>query len=90
MSEAEAVCRELGLGDVLDRMPSGLLQMVGETGWQLSHGERSRLYMARALLQDADVLIFDESFAALDPDTLERAFACVLSRTKALVVIAHP
>ncbi len=33
--EAEAVCRELGLGDLLDRMPAGLLQMVGESGWQL-------------------------------------------------------
>ena len=30
--EAEEICRELGLGDLLDRMPAGLLQMVGETG----------------------------------------------------------
>jgi ATP-binding cassette subfamily B protein len=30
-------------------MPAGLLQMIGETGWQLSHGELSRLFMARAL-----------------------------------------
>ena len=36
MEEAEEICRELGLGDLLDRMPAGLLQMVGETGWQLS------------------------------------------------------
>ncbi len=47
---AERICRELGLDDLLSRMPAGLLQLVGETGWQLSHGERSRLYMARALL----------------------------------------
>ena len=32
-------------------MPAGLLQMVGDTGWRLSHGEQSRLYRARALLQ---------------------------------------
>ena len=32
-------------------MPAGLWQIVGETGWQLSHGERSRLYIARALLE---------------------------------------
>ena len=32
-------------------------QPVGETGWQLSHGERSRLFIARALLQDADVML---------------------------------
>ena len=33
--------------------------MVGETGWQLSHGERSRLFLARALLQGADLTILD-------------------------------
>lgn len=36
---AETLCRDLGLGDLLARMPAGLLQQVGETGWQLSHGE---------------------------------------------------
>ena len=89
--EAAAVlCDELGLGDLLARMPAGLLQMVGETGWQLSHGERSRLYIARALLQGADVIVLDESFAALDPETLRRALRCVLSRSATLLVIAHP
>jgi ABC-type multidrug transport system fused ATPase/permease subunit len=64
--------------------------MVGESGWQLSHGERSRLYIARALLQGADVLIFDESFAALDPETLRLAVDCVLHRARTILVIAHP
>jgi ATP-binding cassette subfamily B protein len=90
MDEAEEICRELGLGDLLDRMPAGLLQMVGETGWQLSHGERSRLYIARALLQRASMIILDESFAALDPETLRRSLQCVLKRAPALMVIAHP
>ena len=90
MEEAETVCRELGLGDVLDRMPSGLLQMVGEGGWQLSHGERSRVYIARALLQDASLVILDESFAALDPENLQTALECVLRRARTLMVIAHP
>ncbi len=90
LEEAERLCRELGLGDLLDRMPSGLLQMVGESGWQLSHGERSRLYVARTLLQEADLIILDESFAALDPATLELSLRCVLRRAPALIVIAHP
>jgi ATP-binding cassette, subfamily B, bacterial len=87
---AERICRELGLDDLLSRMPAGLLQMVGETGWQLSHGERSRLYMARALLQDADLVIFDESFAALDPESLQRCLRCVLNPAATVLVIAHP
>jgi ABC-type transport system involved in cytochrome bd biosynthesis fused ATPase/permease subunit len=61
---------------------------VGETGWQLSHGERSRLYVAWALLQGADLVILDESLAALDPETLRQALACVLARAGTLMVIA--
>lgn len=90
LAEAEALCRELGLGPTLDRMPAGLQQIIGETGWQLSHGERSRLFLARALLQNAEVVILDESFGALDPVTLRECMACVRRRAPALVVIAHP
>ena len=90
IERAEGLCRELGLGPLLDRMPGGIQQMVGETGWQLSHGERSRLFMARALLQDADLVVLDESFAALDPEALRQTLGCVLERTPTLMVIAHP
>jgi len=87
---AEEVCRELGLGSLLSRMPAGLQQAVGETGWQLSHGERSRLFVARSLLQLLQARVLDESFAALDPETLDEVMGAVLRRPEALVVIAHP
>jgi ATP-binding cassette, subfamily B, bacterial len=90
MQEAESLCRKLGLGNLLDAMPSGILQMVGEGGWQLSHGERSRVYIARALLGRADLVILDESFAALDPENLRVALECVLEHAPTLMVIAHP
>jgi ATP-binding cassette, subfamily B, bacterial len=89
LEQAEVICRELGLADLLARMPAGMMQMVGETGWQLSHGERSRLYIARALLQDPEVVVLDESFAALDPENLQRAVECVVKRARSLLVIAH-
>ena len=82
LDEAEAICEELGLRSLLERMPSGLSQIVGETGWQLSHGERSRLFIARALLQKADLIVLDESFAALDPENLRRALQCALNRSR--------
>ena len=90
LAEAESICRALGMSDLLERMPAGLLQMVGETGWQLSHGERSRLFMARALLQNADLVILDESFGALDPATLRQCLQTALERARTLMVIAHP
>ena len=64
--------------------------MVGETGWQLSHGERSRIFLARALLQNAHLTILDESFAALDPETLRLCLDSVFRRARTLMVIAHP
>lgn len=90
LAEAEAICRELGLGRLLDQMPERFDQLVGESGWHLSHGEKSRIYIARALLQKADLLILDESFGALDPENLRGALECVLRRTPTLLVIAHP
>lgn len=89
LEDAATICRELGLGPLLDSMPAGLMQAVGETGWQLSNGEKSRVYLARALLQRADLVILDETFAALDPETAQEAIDCVLKRAPALLCVAH-
>jgi ATP-binding cassette subfamily B protein len=90
VEEAERVCRELGLGPLLERMPAGVMEMVGETGWQLSQGERSRLFLARALLQRSELVVLDESFAALDPESLQKSLECALRRAPTLMVVAHP
>lgn len=90
LEAARELCEALGLGPLLSRMPGGLHQQMGETGWRLSQGERSRVYLARTLLQRADLLILDESLAALDPETLHRVSVCLLQRAGALLLIAHP
>jgi ATP-binding cassette subfamily B protein len=90
MAEATAVCQELGLGGLLERMPAGLEQIVGDTGWQLSQGERSRVFLARALLQNPALVVLDESFAALDPVNLRQCLECALRRAETLLVVAHP
>jgi ATP-binding cassette, subfamily B, bacterial len=89
LRDAKAVCEELGLGDLLAKMPAGLYQFVGETGWQLSHGEKSRVYLARTILQRSDVVILDETFGALDPATLNQCLDATLRRCPTLVVITH-
>jgi ATP-binding cassette subfamily B protein len=85
----EPLCEELGLGGLLRRMPGGLMQLVGESGWQLSHGERSRVFLARAILQGADLVILDETFAALDPESLRQSMACAIRHAPAMLVIGH-
>jgi ABC-type transport system involved in cytochrome bd biosynthesis fused ATPase/permease subunit len=90
LEAAQQMCRALGLGELLDRMPAGLQQVIGGTGWQLSQGEKGRLYLARALLQGADVVILDEGFGARDPATLRQCLAFVLRMAPTVLVIAHP
>lgn len=90
LQEATDLCADLGLGELLARMPSGMMQLVGETGWQLSHGERSRIFLARALLQRTPLTILDESFAALDPERLALCLDTALAKTTTLLVIAQP
>ncbi|HTV22713.1 MAG TPA: ATP-binding cassette domain-containing protein, partial [Polyangiaceae bacterium] len=90
LAAARDTCRALGLDALIQRMPSGIHQLIGETGWQLSHGERSRVFLARALLQRARVVVLDETFGALDPDTLRLCMKAVRERAPTLVVIAHP
>ena len=87
---ARRVCTELGLDELVQRMPAGLQQAVGDSGWQLSHGERSRLFMARALLQQSRLIVLDESLAALDPENLARALSVALDHDGAFLLIAHP
>ena len=89
LADAAAICAELGLGPLLARMPAGIGQVVGETGWRLSQGERARLCLARALLADHDVLILDEPLGALDPHTARTILDAVRRRARTLVVISQ-
>jgi ABC-type multidrug transport system fused ATPase/permease subunit len=88
--KARALCKQLGLDELVSRMPAGLDEMIGETGWQLSHGEKSRLFIARTLLQGVELVILDESFASLDPETIRVAVRCVIDHAPSVVVVSHP
>ena len=53
-------------------MSDGMDTMVGDRGVMLSGGQRARVSLARALLNDPDLLILDEASAALDAETEKR------------------
>lgn len=74
-----------------DTMPAGLDTMVGENGVMLSGGQRQRIAIARALLQDAPILILDEATSALDTESerhIQQALGA-LRRDRTSLVIAH-
>lgn len=85
-------CLQLAYADTfVNRLPAGLDSMVGERGNLLSGGEKQRLTIARALLQDPAILILDEPTSALDPNSeqvVSRAITNVL-KDRTAVIIAH-
>lgn len=79
------------LDDLVESLEDGVHTKVGERGVQLSGGQRQRLGIARALYDDADVLVFDEATSALDGITEKIIMDAIrdFSGKKTLIMIAH-
>lgn len=79
------------LEDMLKSMPNGLETIVGHHGIRLSGGQRQRLSIARMIIADPSVVIFDESTSALDVHTEAKLFAALepILKDKSVVTIAH-
>ena len=85
------ICSDLGLDNLLKKLPNGLDTYIRERGGNLSSGERQLLSIARVAIRDPKVLIMDEATAFMDPSTeatLQRDLDRLLERRTALV-IAH-
>ena len=77
--------------DTIINLPNGYDSVVGEKGVKLSGGERQRLAIARAILQNAPVLILDEATSALDSESeilIEKALARLI-KGKTVIAVAH-
>ena len=77
----------------LKRMGKGFVRIMGDKKPIEDHIEAAKVALKYArdnLVNDYDLIILDESFAALDPENLHRALQCVLRRAPTVLVIAHP
>ena len=89
--ELVQVCAELGLNDLLSRLPNGLETQLRERGGNLSSGERQLLAVARVAIRNPTVLVMDEATAFMDPST-EATLQADLDRLlqkRTAIVIAH-
>jgi len=89
--EVDEVAQYIGWGDWLEALPDGLNTEVGEEGKALSMGQRQLVALARVLLQDPSIIVFDEATASVDPLTeaqIQEGLDLVLENRTA-IVIAH-
>jgi ATP-binding cassette subfamily B protein len=79
------------LGDYIERLPGGYDTMVGERGVSLSGGQRQRLSIARSILLKPQLIVFDDSTAAIDAATEQRIRAALtdLAKDRATIIISH-
>lgn len=90
-ADVERAARLAHLHDEIDAHPEGFERRVGDGAAQLSGGQAQRLCIARALVEQPDLLILDEPTSALDVQT-ERALRLTLGelrKTMTIVIVAH-
>ena len=77
--------------EFVERLPQGYDTLVGDRGQGLSGGEIQRIALARAFLDDAEVIVLDEASASLDPETEALVTESIerLAEGRAMLVIAH-
>ncbi|QGQ96602.1 ABC transporter ATP-binding protein [Paenibacillus psychroresistens] len=92
-TDAELIecCHRASIYDFIETLPNILDTIIGEKGVKLSGGQKQRLSIARAFLQDWDIIIFDESTSALDNENENDIITELksLSAGKTMISIAH-
>ncbi len=77
--------------EFVSKLPQGLNTVVGDRGAKLSGGQQQRLTIARAFLQNTDILLFDEATSALDNESekvVQRALESIAGN-KTVIAVAH-
>ncbi|NBP04982.1 MAG: ABC transporter ATP-binding protein [Bacteroidetes bacterium] len=80
-----------GLGRDIAQFPLGLKTLLGERGVLLSGGQKQRVSIARALIKDADLYIFDDCLSAVDADTEKEIIQSLTQKLqgKTAIIISH-
>ncbi|MCC8121757.1 MAG: ABC transporter ATP-binding protein/permease [Oscillospiraceae bacterium] len=89
--ELEAACRRANIHEFIVSLPQGYDSVVGNRGIKLSGGEKQRVSIARAILKDPKILIFDEATSSLDSisEQLIQQAIDPLMQGRTSLIVAH-
>lgn len=89
--EIYAVLKEANLDSFVKKLPNKLDTKVGEGGNLLSGGQKQRLCLARTIIKNPDIYIFDEATSNIDVESEEKIWESIekLSKDKTVIIISH-
>ncbi|MBN2646281.1 MAG: lipid A export permease/ATP-binding protein MsbA [Thiotrichales bacterium] len=91
LEQIEAAAKAAYAWEFIEKLPEGLMTLIGENGASLSGGQRQRIALARAFLKNAPILILDEATSALDTQSelqIQKALEQI-KENRTVIIIAH-
>ena len=83
------ILRKVNLEYFLKKLPNGLNQIIREDGQNISGGEKQRIGIARALLNNPDIIILDEATSGLDTFTESKVLDTINKIKKTVIIVSH-
>ena len=87
----DKILKQADIYNFINSLPDKLDTMIGENGRKVSGGEKQRISIARALLKNSSILIFDEATSMLDNETEDNIISQLLTvfKNKTIILVAH-
>ncbi len=89
IEQVNKIIHEAGLDHFVESLPDGLDTVINENGNNISGGEKQRISIARTLLKNTDLLIYDEPTSNLDHVTAKEVEKNLLNRNNTCIMITH-
>ena len=90
-AEILKVCNLLGIDEFISKLPNGIDTVIGETGYNISGGQKQLISFARALIKNPKLLVLDEATSSIDTETekiIQNKMKDIL-KGKTSIIVAH-